>query len=94
MSITASYAAIVIFLLRMLLKKAPKWISYAMWAMVSLRAVLPFSFSSVLSLFGRFGVADAVAANGMIRYISESIGISEAPVLSVPKAFVRFARFL
>lgn len=83
MSITASYAAIVIFLLRMLLKKAPKWISYAMWSVVLLRAVLPFSFSSVLSLFGRLGGDDAATANGMIRYIPESIGMSEVPTVNI-----------
>lgn len=34
MSITASYAVLVIILLRPLLKKVPKFVSYALWAVV------------------------------------------------------------
>ena len=50
MSITASYLVLAVVLLRLLLKKAPKAVSAAMWALVGLRLVLPFSFESALSL--------------------------------------------
>ena len=50
MSITAGYVAIVVIFLRLLLRKAPRWISCALWALVGLRLILPFSFESVISL--------------------------------------------
>jgi beta-lactamase regulating signal transducer with metallopeptidase domain len=50
MSITAGYVVLAVVLLRLLLKKAPRWISRALWALVGLRLVLPFSIDSVLSL--------------------------------------------
>lgn len=49
MSLTASYVILVVILVRLLLKKAPKIISYALWSVVALRLVLPFSFDSVFS---------------------------------------------
>lgn len=50
MSITAGYLVLILVLLRPLLKKAPKWICCALWGLVGLRLVLPFSIESVLSL--------------------------------------------
>lgn len=50
MSITASYVILAVILLRLFLKKAPKWISCALWSLVGLRLVFPFSIESVLSL--------------------------------------------
>ncbi len=50
MSITAGWIALAVMLLRLPLKKAPKWIMGVLWAFVALRLVLPVSFESVLSL--------------------------------------------
>ncbi|HML37772.1 MAG TPA: M56 family metallopeptidase [Bacillota bacterium] len=50
MSLTASYVIAVIALVRLFLKKAPKAISYMLWAAAGFRLVLPFSFKSVFSL--------------------------------------------
>ena len=50
MSITASYLVLAIVLLRILLKKAPKWLRCSLWVLVGIRLMLPFSFESVLSL--------------------------------------------
>ncbi len=50
MSLTASFVIAAIMLARLLLKKAPKVISYAMWAVAGFRLAFPFSFESVLSL--------------------------------------------
>ncbi len=49
-SITASYLVLAVLLARLLLKKAPRWISVCLWAMVGLRLVLPVSVESILSL--------------------------------------------
>ena len=50
MSITAGWIVLVLVLLRPLLKKAPKWITCAMWGLVALRLVLPISVESAISL--------------------------------------------
>ena len=53
MSLTASYVIIFVILIRLLLKKAPKVISYALWGVVAFRLTIPFSFESMLSLMPR-----------------------------------------
>lgn len=50
MSITASWIALAVIFLRLLLKKAPKWISCSLWALVGLRLIIPFSFKSKISI--------------------------------------------
>lgn len=51
MSITASYVAIGVILVRLFLRKAPKIFSYVLWAPVLFRLVCPFSFGSAFSFF-------------------------------------------
>mgnify|MGYP000863932982 CR=1 FL=1 len=53
MSITASYVILIVIILRLMLKKAPKVISYALWSVVAFRLLIPFSFKSVFSLMPR-----------------------------------------
>ncbi len=50
MSISASYIVLAVLLLRLLLKKAPKWITVALWGIVAIRLICPFSIESILSL--------------------------------------------
>lgn len=50
MSITAGYLVVAVLLMRLVLKKAPRFLTVLMWALVGIRLVLPFSFESVLSL--------------------------------------------
>ena len=50
MSITASYLVLAVVIARALLKKAPKWITCLLWAMVGFRLICPFTIESVLSL--------------------------------------------
>ena len=50
MSITATWLVLAVVVVRLLLKKAPKFISVLLWAIVGIRLVCPFSFESVLSL--------------------------------------------
>ncbi len=49
-SITASWMALAVIVLRLLLKKTPKFITVLMWAMVGLRLLIPFSIESGFSL--------------------------------------------
>jgi|GEM_PF-6820881 beta-lactamase regulating signal transducer with metallopeptidase domain len=50
MSITASWLVFAVFLLRILFRKAPKFVSMLLWALVGIRLVCPFSLKSVLSV--------------------------------------------
>lgn len=50
MSITAGWIVLVVVLLRLILKKAPKFTHCLLWCIVGLRLIIPFSFESVLSL--------------------------------------------
>ncbi|MDR2670482.1 MAG: M56 family metallopeptidase, partial [Oscillospiraceae bacterium] len=51
MSLTASFVIAVVMLVRLPLKKAPKIISYALWAVAGFRLVCPFTLESMFSLF-------------------------------------------
>lgn len=53
MSLTASYVILFVIVIRLLLKKAPKVISYALWGVVAFRLVVPVTFESVFSLLPR-----------------------------------------
>jgi len=50
MSISATWMVLIVLIVRVLLKKAPKWISILLWALVGLRLICPFSFESIFSL--------------------------------------------
>ncbi|MBQ9132909.1 MAG: peptidase M56, partial [Clostridia bacterium] len=50
MSISASWLVLAVLLLRLLLKKAPKWLHVVLWGIVGLRLLCPFSIESALSL--------------------------------------------
>lgn len=50
MSLTASWLVLAILLVRFVFRKAPKWIFVALWGLVALRLVCPFSMESALSL--------------------------------------------
>ena len=50
LSYRVSFLILAILLLRLVLKKAPKWISVALWGIAAVRLLLPFSLESVFSL--------------------------------------------
>ncbi|WP_407652288.1 M56 family metallopeptidase [Acetivibrio straminisolvens] len=50
MSFTSCYIILFVILVRLLLKKAPKVISYILWGVVAFRLIIPFSFESMFSL--------------------------------------------
>lgn len=50
MSISASWIVLAVLILRLLLKKAPKWIPVLLWCIVAIRLICPFSIESALSL--------------------------------------------
>lgn len=50
MSISAGWIVLAVLLLRILLKKAPKWITVLLWGIVAIRLICPFTFESTVSL--------------------------------------------
>lgn len=50
MSISASWIVLAVLLLRLLLKKAPKWITVLLWGIVAVRLICSFTIESVMSL--------------------------------------------
>ncbi len=49
-SINAGWLVIAVLILRLLLKKAPRWLVCSLWALVGVRLIFPFSIESVFSL--------------------------------------------
>lgn len=72
MSITASYAIVALIILRLLLKKASKWITCVLWGIASFRLIFPFSLESILSVFSVIPSTDTV---------TPEILYSEAPTI-------------
>lgn len=50
MSIAAGWAVLAVLIIRLLLKKAPKYIAVLLWGIVAIRLICPFSIESALSL--------------------------------------------
>ena len=61
MSITASAAILLVLGARLLLRRAPKIFSYALWAVVLFRLLCPVSLPSVISLYNVLEAPAAVA---------------------------------
>ncbi len=71
MSLTASWVALAVLVLRFVLKKAPKWLSCLLWVLVAFRLVCPVSFESALSLVSVEGARD-VTDNILDSYVGPS----------------------
>jgi len=80
MSITASYVAIAVMLVRVLLRKAPKLFSYALWAAVLFRLVCPLTFSTGFSILGLLNVDPQNHAR-MLEYVPQDIGFMQTPAV-------------
>ena len=85
MSLTASWMILAVLLLRLVLKKAPRWIPCLLWGVVALRLILPFSLESALSLIPSaepippdIAVTDTPAIDTGIPVINETVN----PIIS------------
>lgn len=83
MSLAASVAAVVVIVLRLILKKAPKRISVALWILVALRLILPFSIESTVSLMP----SAAVAPDGVVSYEKTYSGGTSTDIVTVANPF-------
>ena len=50
MSISTGWLVLAVLALRLILKKAPKWVNVLLWGIVAVRLICPFSIESALSL--------------------------------------------
>lgn len=77
-SIAASWLILAVIILRVLLKKAPKWIRCILWGIVAVRLVCPFSFESILSL-----IPSAETINSdIVRYSPKPAIGSGVPIIN------------
>lgn len=93
MSITASWIILAVLVLRLLLRRAPKKYSYALWSVVAFRLCCPISFKAAFSLLGllNFGGKSStqganlpltqagVQPSGAMVYVPSDIGLAPQP---------------
>ena len=86
MSLTASVAIVLVILLRLLLKKAPKVISYALWGVVLFRLLCPVSIDSNFSVYNLFDAPaqESGTITSVIEYVPSNIVHTEYPSVALP----------
>jgi beta-lactamase regulating signal transducer with metallopeptidase domain len=86
MSLTASVAIVLVILLRLLLKKAPKVISYALWGVVLFRLLCPVSIGSNFSIYNLFDAPaqESGTITSVIEYVPNNIVHTEYPSVALP----------
>ena len=80
MSIAASWLILAVIALRLLLRKAPKWIRCILWGIVAIRLICLVSFESTLSLVPN---AEDIAS-AMVRFSGESMAADGGPTIVSP----------
>lgn len=80
MSITGAYIASAIMVIRLFMKKLPKKYSYALWSILGIRLLCPFSFSSAASLFN---LIRPETKESRMTYIPDNISHSPSPAVTV-----------
>lgn len=81
MSITGGLVILAVLAFRLLLRRAPRVISYGLWSVVLFRLLCPFSFSLPFSLLGTAG--SPAVEEGVVRYIPEDAFYGKAPETDV-----------
>ncbi len=76
MSITASWLVLAVIAVRLIFKKAPKWILCLLWGLVAFRLICPFSIESSLSLIP---YAEPLSQN--TAYSSETVKQARGEIL-------------
>lgn len=78
MSVIASYVAVGVILVRLILRKSPKIFSYALWAVVLFRLICPLSFTSTFSFLKLLKINTQNNA-GVLEYMPYNIGFMQTP---------------
>ena len=80
MSIAASWLILAVIVLRLFLRKAPKWVRCILWGIVAIRLICPVSFESTVSLVPN---AEDIAS-AMVRFSGESMAADGGPTIVSP----------
>lgn len=83
MSITGAYIAAAIIILRIAMKKLPKKYSYMLWAILGIRLLCPFSFSSAVSIFNVLVPEKPAITSGQMEFIPNDIEYAAEPRITV-----------
>lgn len=87
MSLTGSVMIVAVILLRLILRRVPKLISYCLWAVVLFRLLCPVSFSLPVSLLETINAP--AASQGTVSYIPENFSTAaETPAEPAAPAFM------
>lgn len=84
MSLTASVVILAVLAVRLLLRRAPKVFSYALWAVVLFRLLCPVSVTSAVSLLGALGAPaqERSAVTSVVEYVPADIVRNMAPAVT------------
>lgn len=84
MSLTASVVILAVLAVRLLLRRAPKVFSYALWAVVLFRLLCPVSVTSAVSLLGALGAPaqERSAVTSVVEYVPADIVRNMTPTVT------------
>ena len=84
MSLTASVVILAVLAVRLLLRRAPKVFSYALWAVVLFRLLCPVPVTSAVSLLGALGAPaqERTAVTSVVEYVPTDIVRNMAPTVT------------
>ena len=92
MSAMAAVVIAVVMLIRLLLRKAPRKYSYALWSVAAFRLVCPVSFKSMFSIFRLADMVERTEIRGTIDHtildLPYDVGTSPVPSVSTPPVAV------
>ena len=78
MSVATGWLIMAVIMLRLIIKKAPKWLTCTLWAMVAIRLICPFSLESSFSLIPS---AETISPHA-VRYAEEPVIESGVPYIN------------
>lgn len=80
MSISACWAVLAVVVLRLILKKAPKWVNVLLWGMVAVRLICPVSLESVFSLIPSAEILPEEVISGPSFEVQTGVAIVDKPI--------------
>ena len=93
MSVAAGWLILAVLVLRLLLKKAPRWITCLLWAMVAVRLVCPISLQSPVSAY-QVAAPAAVQKSGQVEYFHYVYESGDKPSIQLDVDAIRPAEAL
>lgn len=88
MSVAAGWLILAVLVLRLLLKKAPRWITCLLWALVAVRLVCPVSLQSPVSAY-QVATPAAVQDDGGVTYFQYVHASGDKPSIQLDVETIR-----